>query len=259
VGPVEFELGDGKCVVWFINRFSLISWTQHTTTLKSTFEYLNGLWTAPDDCVGPWSYTNTPDHITHPIILHPYACTTDLVSLALVDDHLLDEVLGLAVGVGAAAHRVLLVDGQPLGVPVHRGRAAEHQVVHSVCLHDLGDTHTHTVMLSLPSGDIRSGSVHPDLWWIGATRLGSLVAHIPRANIKQSLWGHANSHAYITMVCMQSYCVKRRSLKTSRITCKGGSCRCCFSIEVGAAEMVQIMRAPTHTSSRFMETVRLTW
>lgn len=80
-----------------------------------------------------WDHGLTPilhiisDHITHPIILHPYACTTDLVSLALVDDHLLDEVLGLAVGVGAAAHRVLLVDGQPLGVPVHRGRAAEHQ------------------------------------------------------------------------------------------------------------------------------------
>ena len=73
--------------------------------------------------------------------LHSYLCT-DLIGLALVADHLLDEELGLAVGVGAAAHRVLLVDGQPLGVSIHRGRAAEHQVVHSVSLHDLGNRPT---------------------------------------------------------------------------------------------------------------------
>ena len=69
---------------------------------------------------------------------------TDLVGLALVGDHLLDEEFGLAVRVGAATHRVLLIDGQSLGVSVHCGRAAEHQVVHSVSLHDLGYTHTQT-------------------------------------------------------------------------------------------------------------------
>ena len=72
--------------------------------------------------------------------------STDLVGLALVRDHLLDEELGLPVGVGAATHRVLFVNGQPLGVSVHRGRAAEHQVVHPVSLHDLAhnkQTHTH--------------------------------------------------------------------------------------------------------------------
>lgn len=61
-----------------------------------------------------------------------------LLSVTVVPDHLLDEVFGLAVGVGAAAHRVLLVDGQLLRVSVHRGRAAEDQIVHLVSLHHLG-------------------------------------------------------------------------------------------------------------------------
>ena len=71
--------------------------------------------------------------------LDPY-----LLSLTVVLDHLLDEELGLAVGVGAAAHWVLLVDGQVLGVPVHRGRAAEDQIAHSVSLHHLGNMQMHT-------------------------------------------------------------------------------------------------------------------
>lgn len=44
-----------------------------------------------------------------------------LLCFTMVLDHLLDEVLGLAVGVGAGAYRVLLVYGKVLGVSVHRG------------------------------------------------------------------------------------------------------------------------------------------
>lgn len=44
-----------------------------------------------------------------------------LLSFTVVLDHLLNEVLGLAVRVGAAAHGVLLVNGQVLGVSVHCG------------------------------------------------------------------------------------------------------------------------------------------
>ena len=44
-----------------------------------------------------------------------------LLSFTVVLDYLLNEVLGLAVGVGAAAHGVLLVDGEVLRVSVHRG------------------------------------------------------------------------------------------------------------------------------------------
>lgn len=60
-----------------------------------------------------------------------------LLSFAVVLDNLLDEILGLAVRVGAAPHGVLLVDGEVLRVPVDRGRAAEDQIVHSVSLHHL--------------------------------------------------------------------------------------------------------------------------
>ncbi|TNN83113.1 hypothetical protein EYF80_006720 [Liparis tanakae] len=57
----------------------------------------------------------------------------------VVFDHLLDEELGLAVRVGAAAHGVLLVDGKVLRVSVHRGGAAEDQIVHPTCLRFLGN------------------------------------------------------------------------------------------------------------------------
>lgn len=67
-----------------------------------------------------------------------------LLRFTVVLDHLLDEVLGLAVGVGAAAHRVLLVDGQMLGVSIHCGGAAEDQIVHLVSLHHLGHMQMHT-------------------------------------------------------------------------------------------------------------------
>lgn len=38
----------------------------------------------------------------------------------MVLDHLLNKVLGLPIGVGAATDRVLLVDGKALGVSIHR-------------------------------------------------------------------------------------------------------------------------------------------
>ncbi len=44
-----------------------------------------------------------------------------LLSFAVVLDHLLNEELGLAIGVGAAARGVLLVDGKALRVTVHSG------------------------------------------------------------------------------------------------------------------------------------------
>lgn len=67
--------------------------------------------------------------------------------------NLLNKVLGLAVGVGAAADRVLLVDGEVLRVSVHGGRAAEDQIVHPVSLHHLGhmqmgNTHGHVRTVS---------------------------------------------------------------------------------------------------------------
>lgn len=55
----------------------------------------------------------------------------------MVLDDLLNEILGLAIGVGAAPGGVLLVDGEVLRVSVDRGRAAEDQIVHSVSLHHL--------------------------------------------------------------------------------------------------------------------------
>lgn len=56
----------------------------------------------------------------------------------MVLDDLLNEVLGLSVGVGAAAGGMLLVDGEALRVAVHCRRAAEDQIVHPVSLHHLG-------------------------------------------------------------------------------------------------------------------------
>lgn len=56
---------------------------------------------------------------------------------AQVPDHLLNEELGLAIGVGTAPRGVGLIQRQVLGVPVHGGRAAEHQVLHPVGPHDL--------------------------------------------------------------------------------------------------------------------------
>lgn len=61
-----------------------------------------------------------------------------LLSFTVVLDDLLNKVLGLAIGVRAAANGVLLVDGKVLRVSVHRGRAAEDQIVHHVSLHHLG-------------------------------------------------------------------------------------------------------------------------
>lgn len=67
-----------------------------------------------------------------------------LLSFTVVADHLLNEVLALAVGVSAAAHGVLLVDGKVLRVSVHRCRAAEDQIVHLVSLHHLGHVEMQT-------------------------------------------------------------------------------------------------------------------
>ena len=44
-----------------------------------------------------------------------------LLCLTVVRDHFLNEVLGLAVGVGAAPHWMALIDGQLLGISVHSG------------------------------------------------------------------------------------------------------------------------------------------
>lgn len=61
----------------------------------------------------------------------------------MVLDHLLDEVLGLPVGVSAASHGVLLIYGEALGVSIYCGGAAEDQIAHSVSLHHLGDVQIH--------------------------------------------------------------------------------------------------------------------
>lgn len=61
----------------------------------------------------------------------------------MVLDHLLDEVLGLPVGVSAASHGVLLIYGEVLGVSIYCGGAAEDQIAHSVSLHHLGDMQIH--------------------------------------------------------------------------------------------------------------------
>ncbi len=66
------------------------------------------------------------------------------LSFALVLDHLLDEELGFAIGVGAAAHRVLFIYGKVLRVAVHCGGAAEDQILHLVCLHNLGQMQIQT-------------------------------------------------------------------------------------------------------------------
>lgn len=70
-----------------------------------------------------------------------------LVGLTVVLDHLLNEVLGPAIRVGTVADRVLLVYGQKHRVSVHSGRAAEHQIVHPVCLHHLQCIRLHTIMV----------------------------------------------------------------------------------------------------------------
>lgn len=67
-----------------------------------------------------------------------------LLGFTVVLDHFLDEILGLAVRVGAAPDGVLLVDGEVLGVSVDGGRAAEDQIVHSVSLHHLRHMQTQT-------------------------------------------------------------------------------------------------------------------
>lgn len=61
-----------------------------------------------------------------------------LLGQAVVLDHLLDEVLGLSVGVGAATYGMVFVQGQVLGFSIHRGGAAEDQIVDSMSLHHLG-------------------------------------------------------------------------------------------------------------------------
>lgn len=61
-------------------------------------------------------------------------------------DHLFNEVLGLAVGVGARPHGMLLIYGEVLGVSIHCGGAAEHQIVHLVSLHHLRHMLMHTNM-----------------------------------------------------------------------------------------------------------------
>ena len=61
-----------------------------------------------------------------------------LLGFTVVPDNLLNKVFGLAVRVRAAADRVLLVDGKLLRVSIHRGRAAEDQIMHLVSLHHLG-------------------------------------------------------------------------------------------------------------------------
>lgn len=67
-----------------------------------------------------------------------------LLSFTVVPDNLLNEILGLAVRVGAAPDRVLFIDGQVLRVSVDCGRAAEDQIVHSVSLHHLRHMQMHT-------------------------------------------------------------------------------------------------------------------
>lgn len=57
---------------------------------------------------------------------------------AEITNHLLDEVLGFAVGVGAASDWVVLIQGEVLGVSIDSGRAAEHNVPHAVGFHGLG-------------------------------------------------------------------------------------------------------------------------
>ena len=61
----------------------------------------------------------------------------DRVDGADVPVDVLDEVLGAAVGAGAAPSLQGLHQGQHLGRPVHRGRAGEDQVVHTARLHRL--------------------------------------------------------------------------------------------------------------------------
>ena len=53
-----------------------------------------------------------------------------------VADHVLHDQLGLAVGVRGTERRVL-ADRAALGVAVHRGRAAEHEVLAALVLHGL--------------------------------------------------------------------------------------------------------------------------
>lgn len=66
-----------------------------------------------------------------------------LLSFTVVLDHLLDEVLGLPIGVSAASHGVLLIYGEALGVSIYCGGAAEDQIAHSVSLHHLGHVQIH--------------------------------------------------------------------------------------------------------------------
>lgn len=63
-----------------------------------------------------------------------------LLCRALVPDHFLDEVLGLAVGVCAATHWMLLINGEFLRVSIDGGRTAEYQIAHPMRLHHLIQT-----------------------------------------------------------------------------------------------------------------------
>lgn len=65
-----------------------------------------------------------------------------LLCRALVPDNFLYEVFGLAIGVCAATHRMLLINGEFLGVSIDSGRAAEYEITHSMRLHHLIQTHT---------------------------------------------------------------------------------------------------------------------
>lgn len=65
-----------------------------------------------------------------------------LLCCALVPDHFLNEVLGLAIGVCAATRWMLLINGEFLWVSVDGGRTAEYQITHPMRLHHLIQTHT---------------------------------------------------------------------------------------------------------------------
>lgn len=63
-----------------------------------------------------------------------------LLCQALVPDHFLYEVLGLAIRVCAATRWMLLINGEFLGVSIDGGRTAEYQIAHPMRLHYLIQT-----------------------------------------------------------------------------------------------------------------------
>lgn len=101
----------------------------------------------------PWDKTSAPKPRHLRVAPHP-------LCFAEISNHLLDEVLGFAVGVGAASSRVVLIQGQVLGVSIDGGRAAEHDVPHAVGFHGLGSRNQPPLSLRAlcPPAQLRSSA-----------------------------------------------------------------------------------------------------